>query len=104
MCQYFSKTEVQISQVIKQRSKEAFENNMYFHKTMKTIVQAYLSNRKCSVQKAAYNILSELKFRRIFSTLYSGNTNLPEEKGFNYYFLKKNVPNYQTIAQAFSRD
>ena len=38
MCQYFSKT----------------ENNMHHHDIMKTIAKAYLSNRECSVQEAAY--------------------------------------------------
>ena len=80
MCQYFSKTEDQCSQAMKQAAKEAFENNMHHQDTMKTIAKAYLSNRECSVQEAVYHILSELKLRRIFPAFYFGNTNLPEER------------------------
>ena len=41
--QYFSKTEDQCSQVMKQVAKETFENNMHHHDTMKTISKACLS-------------------------------------------------------------
>ena len=51
MCQYFSKTEDQCSQAIKQAAKEAFENNMHRHDTMKTIAKAYLSKSEHSVQE-----------------------------------------------------
>ena len=37
-----SKSEDQCSQALKQASKEAFENNMHHHDTMKTIAKAYL--------------------------------------------------------------
>ena len=39
MCQYFSKTEGQYSQATKRAAKEAFENNMHHHDTMKTIAK-----------------------------------------------------------------
>ena len=80
MCQYFSKTEDLCSQTMKQAAKEAFENNIHYHDTIKTIVRAYLSNRKCSVQEAVYHMLSELKLRRIFPPVYLVNTILPEER------------------------
>ena len=37
MCQYFSKTKVQCSKAMKQAAKEAFEDNMHHHDTIKTI-------------------------------------------------------------------
>ena len=36
---YFSKTEEQCSEAMKQAAKEAFENNMHHHGTMKTIAK-----------------------------------------------------------------
>ena len=80
MCQYFSKTEDQCSQAMKQAAKEAFDNNMHHQDTTKTIAKAYLSNRECSVQEAVYHILSELKLRRIIPAVYFVNINLPEER------------------------
>ena len=65
---------------MKQAAKEAFENNMHHHDTMKTIAKAYLSNRECSVQEAVYHILPELKLRRIFPAVYFVNINPPEER------------------------
>ena len=86
---------------MKQAAKEAFENNMHHHDAMKTIVKAYLISRECSAQEAVYHILPELKLRRIFPAVYF-YTNIPEEELKNY-FLKKNLANYQMIAQVFSR-
>ena len=37
---------------MKQDAKEAYENNMHHHDTMKTIAKAYLNSRECFVQKA----------------------------------------------------
>ena len=94
MCQYFSKTEYQYSQALKQAAKEAFKNNMYHHHTMKT--GAYLSNRECSVQERVYYILPELKLRKDFPAVYFVNTN-------QYYSLNENLANYQMIFKIFSR-
>ena len=80
MCQYFSKTEDRILQATKQAAKEAFENNMRHHDTMKTFVKAYISNRKCFVQEAVYHILPELKLRRIFPAVYFVDTNHPGKR------------------------
>ena len=65
---------------MKQAAKEAFENNVHHHGTIKTMARAYLSNRECSVQEAVYHILPELKLRRIFPVVCFVNTCIPEEK------------------------
>ena len=80
MCQYFSKTEDQCSQAMKQVAKEAFENNMHHHDTMKTIAKAYLGSRECSIQKVVYHVLPELKLRTFFPAVCFVNINLPEER------------------------
>ena len=73
-------TEDQCSQAMKEAAKEAYENNMHHHDTMKTTAKVYLNSRECSVQENVYRILPELKLRRIFPTVYFVNTNLPEER------------------------
>ena len=65
---------------MKQTAKEAFENNMHYHDTMKVITKAYLNNHECSVQDAVYQILPGLKLRRIFLAMYFVSTNLTEER------------------------
>ena len=49
MCQNFSKIVDQCSQAMKQAAKETFDNNIYHHDPMKTIVKTYLTNKECSV-------------------------------------------------------
>ena len=44
MCQYFSKTEDECSQAMKQASKKAFGKNMHHLDTMRAIAKACLSN------------------------------------------------------------
>ena len=80
MCQYSLKTEDKCSQIRKQAVNKTFENNMHHHDTMKTIAKAYLNNRECFVQDTLYNILPEMKLRRIFMAVYFVNTNVPEER------------------------
>ena len=63
---------------MKQTAKEAFDNNMHHHDTMKAIVKTYLSNLGCSVKEPVGHILAELKLRRIFPTIDFVNKNLPE--------------------------
>ena len=48
---------------------------MDHHDIMKTIAKAYLSNRGYSVQEIVYDVLPELKLRRIFSAVYFVTTN-----------------------------
>ena len=103
MCQYFSKIEDQCSQVIKQAAKEAFENNMHDHGTVRTISKVYLSNRESSVQDSVYHILSDLKLSRIFPAVFFNNINLLEER-VQVLLPKKNIENYPMIDHIFSRD
>ena len=88
---------------MKQAHKEAFENNMYHHGTMKTIAKSFLSNRQCSVQEAVYHILPVLKLRRIFPAVYFVNTN-PLEERVQVLLSEKNEVNFQTIAKTFLRN
>ena len=79
MCQYFSKTEDQFSQAMKQAAKKAFEDNMYHLGMMKTIAKVYLSSRECSASKAVSHVLPELMLSRVFPAVYFVNINLPEK-------------------------
>ena len=80
MCQYFSKSEKQCSQAMRRAAKEAVENNMHHHDTMKAFAKAFLNNRECFVQEAVYHILPELKLSKNLPAFYFANTNLPEER------------------------
>ena len=51
---------------MKQAAKEAFENNMHHHDTMKRIAKAYLSNREYSVQEGLYHIFQNWIWGELF--------------------------------------
>ena len=65
---------------MKQAAKEAFENNIHHHDTMKTIANANSSNRQCSVREAVYQILPKLNLRKISPVKYFASTNLSVER------------------------
>ena len=77
MFEFFSKTEDQCSQAMKQPVKETFENNIHHHDTMKIIAKAYLTVEKVLYTMQFTIFLPELKLRRIFLAVYFVNTNLP---------------------------
>ena len=89
---------------MKQAAKEAFEKKMHHQDTMKTIAEAYLGNRECSIQESVDHTLPELKLRRIFPAVYFVNSNLPEERVRVLLSKKELRANYQIIAQIFSRN
>ena len=64
---------------MKQAAKEVLYNESGHFDTMKNILQAYTSKRKCSVQEAVYHILPQLHLHKVFSLVYFLKPNLPEE-------------------------
>ena len=49
MCAYFSKSEDQTSEAMKQAAKEAFNTNKTNIEQMRAIAKAYATKRECSV-------------------------------------------------------
>ena len=76
--QFFSKTEDRFSQAMKQAAKEAFENNMHHHDTMKTTVNGYLTNREF-FSGGSLSYFARIEAKENLSSWYFVNTNLPEE-------------------------
>ena len=70
-------------------SREAFENNMHHHDTMKTIARASLSNQECFIQGVLYNIFQEMNLRRNFLAAYFVSTNLPQKRDWVLLSNKK---------------
>ena len=55
---------------MKQVAKQAFENNMHHHETMKTIAKAYLTNQECTRGNLPYFTRIETK-KHFFSSVFS---------------------------------
>ena len=47
---------------------------------MQRIVRAYVNNRACSVQEAAYHVLPELYLSKFFTVKCFANSNIPGER------------------------
>ena len=80
MCAYFSKSEDETSQAMKQATSEAVANSSSKYDTMKAIARAYATKRECSVQEAVYHIMPELWMRKCFPAVNFANSNLPEQR------------------------
>ena len=79
MCAYFSKSEDETSEAMKQAAKEALKGNKSDYEKMKAIAKAYITKRECSAQKAVY-LKPELCLREIFPRVIFLNSNLPEKR------------------------
>ena len=80
MCAYFSKSEDESSEAMKQAAKEARESNKTTYEQMKFIARAYITKRECSVQEAVYHVMPELWLRKSYPRVIFVNTNLPEKR------------------------
>ena len=80
MCAYFSKSEDESSEAMKQAAKEASKMNLNVFEQMKAIAKAYTTKRECSVQEAVYHIMPELWLRKTFPGVIFANSNLPEDR------------------------
>ena len=80
MCAYFSKSEDEVSESMKQAAKEAFNSNKTNVEQMKSIARAYATKRECSVQEAVYLLMPELWLRKTFPGVIFANSNLPENR------------------------
>ena len=80
MCAYFSKSEDETSQAMKQAAKEAATTGKDKLESMKTIARAYAAKRECSVQEAVYHVMPELWLRKTFPGVIFANSNLPENR------------------------
>ena len=87
MSAYFSKSEDETSEAMKQTGKEALKMNKSDYERMKAIRKAYITKRECSVQEAVYLIMPELLLRKIFPRVIFLNSSLPEK--FFRIFKKK---------------
>ena len=69
MWTYFSKAEDETSEAIKQTAKEVLNVGRTEFETIKAIANAYSTKRECSVQEAAYHILTRtLDAKNIFKS------------------------------------
>ena len=80
MCAYFSKSEDEISEAMKQAAKEAHNNNSDHYQQVKAVARVYATKRECSIQEAVYLLMPELWLRKTFPGVFFANTNLPENR------------------------
>ena len=80
MCAYFSKSEDETSEAMKQAAKEAINSNKTNVEQMKSVARAYATKRECSIQEAVYLLMPELWLRKTFPGVTFANSNLPEHR------------------------
>lgn len=80
MCAYFSKSEDESSEAMRQAAKEAVNSNLSSYQQMKSIARAYITKRECSVQEAVYHIMPELWLRKTYPGVSFVKTNLPDKR------------------------
>ena len=80
MTAYFSKSESEVSESLKQATKEIKNQNLNVHDAVKKIAYSFISSSQLSAQEAAYNVLPELWLRKCSPRISFINTNLPNSR------------------------
>lgn len=80
MCAYFSKSEDESTEAMRQAAKEASLMNKTTYEQMKSVARAYVTKRECSIQEAVYHVMPELWLRKSFPAVIFANSNIPENR------------------------
>ena len=80
MCAYFSKSEDETSEAMKQAVKDAINGKKSDFERMKAIARAYATKRECSVQEAVFLVMPELWLRKTFPKVLFLNSNILEKR------------------------
>ena len=80
MCAYFSKSEDETSEDMKQAAKDACNMNKNNLEQLKSIAREYATKRECSVQEAVYHVMPQLWLRKCSPGVLFANSNLPEHR------------------------
>ena len=80
MTAYFSKSESEVSELLKQAAKQIKNQHLNMHDAKKKIAYSFISSRQLSVQEAVCNVLPELWIRKCSPGISFINTNLPNNR------------------------
>ena len=61
MCAHLSKSECECSVAKKQALQDAFEKELDHYEQMKSVANAYINKRECSIQECVYHILKHFQ-------------------------------------------
>ena len=65
---------------MKQAVRDAFEKDLNNYEQMKSVVNAYINKRECSIQECVYHILPGQWLRKTFPGVIFANSNIPEKR------------------------
>ena len=80
MCAYLSKSENGCSVANKKAVRDAFEKELNNSEQMKSVANAYINKRECSIQECVYHILPGQWLRKTFPGVIFANSNIPEKR------------------------
>ena len=84
MCANLSKSENESSVAMKQAVRDAFEKEGKNYEQMKSVANAYLNKRECSIQECVYHILPGQWLRKTFQGVIFANTIIPEKRSADH--------------------
>ena len=85
-----SKSENECLVAMKQAVRDAFEKELNNYEQMKSVANAYINKRECSIQECVYHILLGQWLKKAFPGVVFANSNIPE-KGFRLCLAKHEI-------------
>ena len=80
MYAYQSKSGSECSVAMKQAVRDAFEKELNNYEQMKSVANAYINKRECSIRECVYHISPGQWLRKIFPGVIFANSNIPEKR------------------------
>ena len=80
MSVHLSKSENECSVAMNQAVRDAFKKELNTYEQMKSVANAYINKRECSIQECVYHILPGQWLRKTFPGVIFANSNIPEKR------------------------
>ena len=90
ICTYLSKSENECSVVMKEAVKDAFEKELSSYEQMKSVANAYIHKKECSIQEYVYRTLPDQWLRKTFPGVIFGDRNIPKKR-FRLFLAKHEI-------------
>ena len=80
MFAYLSKSENDCSVAMNQAVRDAIEKELNNYEQMKSVANAYVNKRECSIQECAYHALPGQWLRKTFPVVILAKSNIPKKR------------------------
>ena len=100
MSVHLSKSENECSVAMNQAVRDAFKKELNTYEQMKSVANAYINEKECSIQECVYQFLPGHWLRKTFESVIFANSNIPEKR-FRLCLVEHEISSYQKTQRKY---